>query len=78
MTRKEFAKKYNVDYNLVAIASRQVKVCNRQKNVQFDENELGKAVCQELRGRINRNLEASRRLHEDYDRLSIICWNMAL
>ena len=78
MTRKEFAKKYNVDYNLVSIASRKVKVCKRQKNVQFDENELGKAVCQELRGRINRNLEASRRLHEDYDRLSIICWNMAL
>ena len=78
MTRKEFAKKYNVDYNLVSIASRKVKVCKRQKNVQFDENELGKAVCQEVRGRINRNLEASRRLHEDYDRLSIICWNMAL
>ena len=78
MTRKEFAKKYNVDYNLVSVASRRVKVCKRQKNVQFDENELGKAVCQELRGRINRNLEASRRLHEDYDRLSIICWNMAL
>ena len=78
MTRKEFAKKYNLDYNFVSVASRRVKVCKRQKNVQFDENELGKAVCQELRGRINRNLEASRRLHEDYDRLSIICWNMAL
>ena len=78
MTRKEFSKKYNVDYQIVVYASRSIKICKRQKNVQFDENELGKAVCQELRGRINRNLEASRRLHEDYDKLRVICWNMAL
>ena len=78
MTRKEFSKKYNVDYQIVVDASRSIKICKRQKNVQFDENELGKAVCQELRGRINRNLEASRRLHDDYDKLRVICWNMAL
>ena len=78
MTRQEFAKKYQVDYNLVIAASKRIKETKRQKNVQFAEGDLGKAVCEELRYRIQRMEMNLAPVRCDYDKLRIICWNAAL
>lgn len=78
MTRKEFAEKYNVDYNIVVQASKSIRICQREKNAQFSENDLGIAICNELRGRMHRYMEAAGRTREDYDRLRVICWQCAV
>lgn len=78
MTRKEFAEKYNVDYNIVVCASRRIKdLSKKQRDVQFDENQLGLAVCRELRTKLNRYVEMTGRIQADYDRLRVICWMIA-
>ena len=79
MTRKEFAKKYGIDYQIVVNASRLLKVeRRREKNKQFDENDLGIAVCKELNDRIVRIEKSLLPLMEDYDRMKEICWRVTL
>lgn len=79
MTRKEFSKKYNVDYNIVVCASRRIKdLSKKQRDVQFSENELGLAVCNELCARMHRYIEAAGRIQGDYERMRVICWKAAL
>ena len=79
MTRKEFAQKYNVDYNIVVAASQRIKKNTyRQKNVQYSENDLGEAVCKELSSRINRCMLTVERLEHDYARMRVICWMCAI
>lgn len=77
MTRKEFAEKYNVDYQLVVNASRRIEDSHFGKNAQFDENQLALAVCRELRTKLNRYMEMTGRIQADYDRLRVICWMIA-
>ena len=79
MTRKEFAKKYGIDYQIVVAASRLLKVDRRrEKNKQFEENDLGIAVCKELNDRIVRIERGLLPLMEDFDRMREICWRVTL
>ena len=79
MTRKEFSKKYGIDYNIVIAASNRLKEpTKRTKNAQFSENALGMAVCKELNDRIVRIEKGLLPLMEDYDRMHQICWQAAL
>ena len=77
MTRKEFAKKYNVDYNIVNDASKRIQHDKfRRKNVQFSESDLGKAVCKEIQGKMNKYRMKVQELDRDYSRLWDICWDL--
>ena len=73
MTRKEFAEKYKVDYQMVVEASKLVRVA-REKNAQFDEGCLGEAVCQELAYRVGSLERRLAPLKSDYERLNMIRW----
>ena len=78
MTRKDFAKKYQVDYQLVVDASKRIKESTkRAKNIEFEEGRLGRAVCVEMNYRINRMEMRLKPLRNDYDRLRTICWYTA-